>query len=85
MGNDSIKAVTQNLTWDDAKKHCDSDKAHLASLRNEWIRAYVELLALKLKAPLWIGLKKQQVQGCNRLNLLHCSMKTLENASFKNP
>lgn len=61
LGNDSIKAVTQNLTWDDAKKHCEGDKANLASLRNEWTQAYVELLAMNLKAPLWIGLNKQQV------------------------
>lgn len=63
LGNDSIKAVTQNLTWDDAKKKCEGEKASLASLRNDWTQAYVELLAMTLKAPLWIGLNKQQVQG----------------------
>ncbi|XP_068593729.1 macrophage mannose receptor 1b [Cebidichthys violaceus] len=59
LGNDSIKLVTKNLTWDDAKKHCEGDNAKLASLRNEWTQAYVELLAMNLKAPLWIGLNKQ--------------------------
>ncbi|XP_040911919.1 macrophage mannose receptor 1-like [Toxotes jaculatrix] len=59
LGNDSIKAVTQNLTWDDAKRHCESDKASLASLRNEWTQAYIELLAMNLKSPLWIGLNKE--------------------------
>merc|ERR1719419_714403 len=59
LGNDSIKAVTQNLTWDDAKKKCEGEKASLASLRNDWTQAYVELLAMTLKAPLWIGLNKQ--------------------------
>ncbi|KAM4552770.1 macrophage mannose receptor 1-like isoform 2-T2 [Odontesthes bonariensis] len=63
LGNDSIKAVTQNLTWDDAQKRCQGDKANLASLRNEWTRAHVELLALNLKTPLWIGLNKQQTKG----------------------
>lgn len=67
LGNDSIKAVTKNLTWDDAKTACEADKAKLASLRNDWTQAYVELLAMNLKAPLWIGLNKQQVQGCNHL------------------
>lgn len=61
MGNDSIKAVTKNLTWDEAKKNCELDKASLASLRNEWSHAYIELLALNLKAPVWIGLNKKQV------------------------
>ncbi|XP_015227054.1 PREDICTED: macrophage mannose receptor 1-like [Cyprinodon variegatus] len=63
LGNDSIKAVTQNLTWYNAKKQCESEKASLASLRNEWTNAYVELLALTLKAPLWIGLNKNETQG----------------------
>ncbi|XP_042285556.1 macrophage mannose receptor 1-like isoform X1 [Thunnus maccoyii] len=66
LGNDSIKAVTQNLTWDDAKKKCEGEKASLASLRNDWTQAYVELLAMTLKAPLWIGLNKQQTNGYYR-------------------
>lgn len=76
LGNDSIKVETKNLTWDDAKKQCEDDKANLASLRTEWTHAYVELLAMNLKAPLWIGLNKKQVQRCNQLKLLHCSAKT---------
>lgn len=63
LGNDSIKAVTQNLTWADAKKHCENDNSNLASLRTEWTNAYVELLALTLNAPLWIGLNKEETQG----------------------
>ncbi|XP_053185960.1 macrophage mannose receptor 1-like [Scomber japonicus] len=63
LGNDSIKAVTQNLTWDDARKHCEGDHANLASLRNDWTQAYVELLAMTLKAPLWIGLNKEKTNG----------------------
>lgn len=61
VGNDSIKVVTKNLTWDDAKTNCEADKASLASLRNEWSQAYIELLVLNLKAPVWIGLNKKQV------------------------
>ncbi|KAF3858064.1 hypothetical protein F7725_011265 [Dissostichus mawsoni] len=60
--NDSVKVVTQNMSWDAAKKHCEDDGARLVSLRNNWSQAYVELLALNLKAPLWIGLNKNQVQ-----------------------
>uniref|UniRef100_A0AAQ4RAS3 Mannose receptor, C type 1b n=1 Tax=Gasterosteus aculeatus aculeatus TaxID=481459 RepID=A0AAQ4RAS3_GASAC len=59
LGNDSIKFVNGNLTWYDARKHCQGDKSDLASLRNDWTQAYVELLAMKLKVPLWIGLNKQ--------------------------
>ncbi|XP_056277836.1 macrophage mannose receptor 1b isoform X2 [Pseudoliparis swirei] len=59
LGNDSVKVVTKNQSWDEAKKYCEVDKANLASLRNEWTQAYVELLAMNLKTPLWFGLNKQ--------------------------
>ncbi|XP_076601189.1 macrophage mannose receptor 1-like [Chaetodon auriga] len=61
--NDSIKVVHQQMTWDAAKKHCEDDGAKLTSLRNEWSQAYVELLTLNLKAPLWIGMNKVQTNG----------------------
>ncbi|XP_020490895.2 macrophage mannose receptor 1-like [Labrus bergylta] len=63
LGNDSIKVVTKNLTWEDAKKHCEGDKANLASLRRDWTQAYVELQSMNLKTPLWIGLNKEQTGG----------------------
>lgn len=61
VGNDSIKIVTKNLTWDEANANCKADKASLASLRNEWSQAYIELLVLNVNAPVWIGLNKKQV------------------------
>lgn len=70
VGNDSIKAVTKNLTWNDAKKNCEADKANLASLRNEWSQAYVELLVLNLNAPVWIGLNKNQVNPAQKQHVL---------------
>uniref|UniRef100_UPI003AB09028 macrophage mannose receptor 1-like n=1 Tax=Centroberyx gerrardi TaxID=166262 RepID=UPI003AB09028 len=63
LANDSIKITTQNMTWYDAKKHCEADGAKLASLRNEWTQAYVELQAMNLQAPLWIGLNKAETAG----------------------
>ncbi|XP_049454398.1 macrophage mannose receptor 1-like isoform X1 [Epinephelus fuscoguttatus] len=61
--NDSIKVVTQQMTWEAAKMHCESDGAKLASLRNEWTDVYAELMALNLKVPLWIGLNKKETGG----------------------
>ncbi|KAG7523935.1 hypothetical protein JOB18_004764 [Solea senegalensis] len=63
LGNDSIKAVTQALNWEEAKKHCEGDSAKLASLRNEWTHSYIELLAKDLNAPLWIGLNKKETNN----------------------
>lgn len=59
--NNSIKAITQLMTWDKARQHCEGDGAKLISLRNGWFHSYVELLAVKLKTRLWIGLNKLQV------------------------
>ncbi|KAM8728446.1 macrophage mannose receptor 1-like [Acanthopagrus schlegelii] len=64
--NDTIKVVTQPMTWDAAEMHCEEDNAKLASIRNEWTRAYIELLALNLKAPLWIGLNRNKTKGSFR-------------------
>uniref|UniRef100_A0A3Q2VRL7 Mannose receptor, C type 1b n=1 Tax=Haplochromis burtoni TaxID=8153 RepID=A0A3Q2VRL7_HAPBU len=52
------KVVPQQMNWDKAAEYCKNDDALLASLRNEWMQAYVELMALNLKAPLWFGLHK---------------------------
>lgn len=68
VGNDSIKIVTKNLTWDEAKANCEADKASLASLRNEWSQAYIELLVLNVNVPVWIGLNKKQVSS--KFNLI---------------
>uniref|UniRef100_A0A8D3DFH1 Macrophage mannose receptor 1-like n=1 Tax=Scophthalmus maximus TaxID=52904 RepID=A0A8D3DFH1_SCOMX len=61
--NDSIKVVTQPMNWDAAQKNCQSDSANLASLRNVWSQTYVELMALNLNSPVWIGLNKKQTVG----------------------
>ncbi|RVE62047.1 hypothetical protein OJAV_G00176910 [Oryzias javanicus] len=63
LGNDSVKALTRNLTWEDAMKACQADKANLASIRNELTKAQIDLLAFNLKAPLWIGLNKNKTGG----------------------
>ncbi|XP_029309190.1 macrophage mannose receptor 1-like [Cottoperca gobio] len=63
LGNDSIRLVNKNLTWENAKKQCEGEKANLASLRNEWLQAHIELLAMNFKAPIWIGLNKQKTFG----------------------
>lgn len=54
--------MTKNLTWDAAKRQCEGEDAKLASLRNEWTQAYVELQAMNLQVPVWIGLNTDEVQ-----------------------
>uniref|UniRef100_A0A3B3BT12 Macrophage mannose receptor 1-like n=2 Tax=Oryzias melastigma TaxID=30732 RepID=A0A3B3BT12_ORYME len=57
--NDSFKVFPQKMTWDGAQKYCEGDGANLASIKNEWAQAYVEMQAIKLKGPVWIGLNKE--------------------------
>ncbi|KAM4727472.1 macrophage mannose receptor 1-like [Anableps anableps] len=61
--NDSIKLVPQQMSWDAAQKNCEADGTKLASVRTEWTQAYIELLALNLKRPVWIGLNKTQTNN----------------------
>ncbi|XP_056149770.1 macrophage mannose receptor 1b [Lampris incognitus] len=63
VGNDSIKVVMQNMSWSDATKHCEAEGAKLASIRSVWKQAYIELQAVNIKAPLWIGLNKNKTKG----------------------
>ncbi|XP_049454404.1 macrophage mannose receptor 1-like [Epinephelus fuscoguttatus] len=61
--NDSFEAVAQEMNWYAAKKHCEDDGAKLANVRNPWSQIYIELMALNLKANLWIGLNKMETDG----------------------
>lgn len=61
--NDTFKAVTQPLTWDAANTRCESEGSQLASVQSEWSQVHVELVALTLKTPVWIGMNKDKVKG----------------------
>lgn len=66
--NDTFKAVAQPLTWDAANSRCESEGSQLATLQSEWSQVYVELVALTLKTPMWIGMNKDKVKGRKRLS-----------------
>ncbi|KAL0967011.1 hypothetical protein UPYG_G00303400 [Umbra pygmaea] len=63
LGNDSYKVLPQNLTWSEAQVQCETEQSQLASIMDELSVAYLELQALKLQTPLWIGLNKNETQG----------------------
>ncbi|KAL2097651.1 hypothetical protein ACEWY4_006858 [Coilia grayii] len=63
FGNYSLKVLLNNLTWWEAKKACVEDKAHLVSIRDGITEGYIEMLAHKLKQPIWIGLNKNETEG----------------------
>ncbi|XP_066536374.1 macrophage mannose receptor 1-like [Hoplias malabaricus] len=63
IGNASYLIVQTNLTWGEAKQHCESQEAKLASIRDLYAQYYIELQANKLGQPMWIGLNSQETDG----------------------
>ncbi|KAL2097652.1 hypothetical protein ACEWY4_006859 [Coilia grayii] len=63
FGNYSLKVLLNNLTWWEAKKACEEDKAHLASIRDGITQAFIQLQSHLLKQPIWIGLNKNLTHG----------------------
>ncbi|CAJ1072734.1 macrophage mannose receptor 1-like [Xyrichtys novacula] len=61
--NDSVKVVTTPMTWYAANKNCKENGATLASLRNAWSKAYIDLVTYNLNAPVWIGLNTKETAG----------------------
>uniref|UniRef100_A0A6Q2XY37 Mannose receptor, C type 1b n=1 Tax=Esox lucius TaxID=8010 RepID=A0A6Q2XY37_ESOLU len=52
-----------NMTWSEARVQCETEQGQLASTLDELSAAYLELQALKLETPVWIGLNKDETQG----------------------
>ncbi|XP_066536475.1 macrophage mannose receptor 1-like [Hoplias malabaricus] len=63
IGNASYLIIQTNLTWGEAKQHCESQEAKLASIRDIYTQYYTQLQANKLGQPLWIGLNSQETDG----------------------
>uniref|UniRef100_A0A6Q2YAE0 Mannose receptor, C type 1b n=1 Tax=Esox lucius TaxID=8010 RepID=A0A6Q2YAE0_ESOLU len=58
-----IHVLLQNMTWSEARVQCETEQGQLASTLDELSAAYLELQALKLETPVWIGLNKDETQG----------------------
>uniref|UniRef100_A0A674PBS8 Mannose receptor, C type 1b n=1 Tax=Takifugu rubripes TaxID=31033 RepID=A0A674PBS8_TAKRU len=61
--NDTFRVNTQEMSWNAAKRFCESEGAKLASLRNEWAKSYSHMMSLNLNTPLWIGLNRKATGG----------------------
>uniref|UniRef100_A0A673ZBZ0 Macrophage mannose receptor 1-like n=1 Tax=Salmo trutta TaxID=8032 RepID=A0A673ZBZ0_SALTR len=58
-----LLVLPQNCTWPEARMQCEAEEGQLASTLDELSAAYLELQALKLQTPLWIGLNRNETQG----------------------
>ncbi|KAK6302213.1 hypothetical protein J4Q44_G00265680 [Coregonus suidteri] len=57
-----IRPRNQTSQHPEARKQCEAEEGQLASTLDELSVAYLELQALKLQSPLWIGLNRNEVE-----------------------
>ncbi|XP_067326422.1 macrophage mannose receptor 1-like [Anolis sagrei] len=57
--NSSYSVVSPKMTWEEARKKCQSEKSELASILNPYIQSFLWLQVLKYKEPVWIGLNSK--------------------------
>uniref|UniRef100_A0A4W4DQA3 Mannose receptor, C type 1b n=1 Tax=Electrophorus electricus TaxID=8005 RepID=A0A4W4DQA3_ELEEL len=63
VGNSSYMVTETKLTWTEAKHHCETKGAHLASIRDVPTQSYVVLQTHKFGQPMWIGLNTMETDG----------------------
>ncbi|XP_061442124.1 macrophage mannose receptor 1-like [Rhineura floridana] len=56
FGNSSYSLVSPKMTWEEARKKCNSEKAELASILNPYVQSFLWLQVLRYREPVWIGL-----------------------------
>nr|XP_028607052.1 macrophage mannose receptor 1-like isoform X1 [Podarcis muralis]XP_028607053.1 macrophage mannose receptor 1-like isoform X1 [Podarcis muralis] len=56
FGNSSYFFIGNKMTWEDARKKCNSEQSELASIWNPYIESFLWLKVLKYGEPVWIGL-----------------------------
>uniref|UniRef100_A0A670JIF2 Macrophage mannose receptor 1-like n=1 Tax=Podarcis muralis TaxID=64176 RepID=A0A670JIF2_PODMU len=66
FGNSSYFFIGNKMTWEDARKKCNSEQSELASIWNPYIESFLWLKVLKYGEPVWIGLTSNTVRTCNQ-------------------
>ncbi|XP_053122058.1 macrophage mannose receptor 1-like [Hemicordylus capensis] len=59
-GNSSYSVISSNMTWEDARKKCQSEDAELARILNPYSQSFLWLQVLKYGEPVWIGLNSDK-------------------------
>uniref|UniRef100_A0A8C7DZT9 Macrophage mannose receptor 1 n=1 Tax=Naja naja TaxID=35670 RepID=A0A8C7DZT9_NAJNA len=59
-GNSSYSMVGPKMTWEEARKKCESENSKLATILNPYAESFIWLQVLKYKEPVWIGLSSQE-------------------------
>ncbi|KAK9396216.1 MRC1: Macrophage mannose receptor 1 [Crotalus adamanteus] len=62
-GNSSYSMVSPKMTWEEARKKCESENSKLASIVDPYAESFIWLQVLKYKEPVWIGLSSKESNG----------------------
>ncbi|KAM3823574.1 macrophage mannose receptor 1-like [Vipera latastei] len=62
-GNSSYSMVSPKMTWEEARKKCESENLKLASIVDPYTESFIWLQVLKYKEPVWIGLSSKESDG----------------------
>ncbi|XP_006119560.2 macrophage mannose receptor 1-like isoform X1 [Pelodiscus sinensis] len=61
--NSSYLLVNSKMTWQDARRKCNSDSSDLASILDPYTLSFLWLQMLKYEEPVWIGLNSNLTDG----------------------
>ncbi|XP_053119455.1 macrophage mannose receptor 1-like [Hemicordylus capensis] len=59
-GNSSYSFINSNMTWEEARKTCQSEHSDLASIFDPYSQSFLWLQVLKFGEPVWIGLNSNK-------------------------
>ncbi|XP_029139017.1 macrophage mannose receptor 1-like [Protobothrops mucrosquamatus] len=62
-GNSSYSMVSPKMTWEEARKKCESENSKLASIVDPYAESFIWLQVLKYKETVWIGLSSKESNG----------------------
>ncbi|XP_032090962.1 macrophage mannose receptor 1-like [Thamnophis elegans] len=62
-GNSSYSMVSPKMTWEEARKKCESENAKLATIVDPYAESFIWLQVLQHKEPVWIGLSSKEIDS----------------------
>ncbi|KAG8138948.1 hypothetical protein E2320_001758, partial [Naja naja] len=58
--NSSYSTVSPKMTWEEARKKCESENSKLATIVDTYAESFIWLQVFKYKEPVWIGLSSKE-------------------------
>ncbi|XP_070582574.1 macrophage mannose receptor 1-like [Erythrolamprus reginae] len=58
--NSSYSVVSPKMTWEEARKKCESEHSKLATIAEPYSESFIWLQVLRYNEPVWIGLRSKE-------------------------